>query len=131
MPVKYQSTAPFETHNALMLIVIIVTLVYAAARQIEHHLQTSNNNSSIHRIMVTKISLLSGSLVAVVLVLVIVPAIGWFILLVWTLFLMKQIHEACQMLHRLCQSISLVSYVFNKVVGPRGHLSQGRNGLVA
>ncbi|MBA0672097.1 hypothetical protein Goklo_007298 [Gossypium klotzschianum] len=131
MPVKYQSTAPFETHNALMLIVIIVTLVYAAAWQIEHHLQTSNNNSSIHRIIVTKISLLSGSLVAVVLVLVIVPAIGWFILLVWTLFLMKQIYEACQMLHRLYQSISLVSYVFNEVVGPRGHLSQGRNGLVA
>ncbi|KAG4181564.1 hypothetical protein ERO13_A10G235999v2 [Gossypium hirsutum] len=131
MPVKYQSMAPFETYNALMLMVIIVTLVYAAAWQIEYHLQTSNNNSSIHRIIVTKISLLSGSLVAVVLVLVIVPAIGWFVLLVWTLFLMKQIYEACQMLHRLYQSISLVSYVFNEVVGPRGHLSQGRNGLVA
>ncbi|TYI08255.1 hypothetical protein ES332_A10G286600v1 [Gossypium tomentosum] len=131
MPVKYQSMAPFETYNALMLMVIIVTLVYAAAWQIEYHLQSSNNNSSIHRIIVTKISLLSGSLAAVVLVLVIVPAIGWFVLLVWTLFLMKQIYEACQMLHRLYQSISLVSYVFNEVVGPRGHLSQGRNGLVA
>ncbi|TYI08257.1 hypothetical protein ES332_A10G286800v1 [Gossypium tomentosum] len=103
LPVKYQSTAPLETHNALMLIVIIVTLVYARAWQIEDHLQTSNNSSSIHRIIVSKISLFSGSLVAVVLVLVIVPIIGWFILLVWTLILMKQIYEACQMLHRLYQ----------------------------
>ncbi|MFQ6647223.1 hypothetical protein Gotur_020599 [Gossypium turneri] len=130
MPLKYpQSTKPLETHNAIMSIFIIVTLVYAAAWQIEHHLQTSNNNSSIHRLIVNKISLFSGSLAAVVLVLLIVPAIGWFILLVWTLILMKQIYDACQMLHRLYQSISLVSYVFNVVFGPRAHLSRGRNGL--
>ncbi|TYJ16579.1 hypothetical protein E1A91_A10G264500v1 [Gossypium mustelinum] len=100
MPLKYpQSTKPLETYNAIMSIFIIVTLVYAAAWQIEHHLQTSNNNSSIHRIIVTKISLYSGSLATVVLVLLIVPEIGWFILLVWTLILMKQIYEACQILH--------------------------------
>ncbi|TYI08273.1 hypothetical protein ES332_A10G288200v1 [Gossypium tomentosum] len=131
MPLKYpQSTKPLETYNAIMSIFIIVTLVYAAAWEIEHHLQTSNNNSSIHRIIVTKISLFSGSLATVVLVLLIVPEIGWFILLVWTLTLMKQIYEACQMLHRLYQSLSLVSYVFNEVFGPRRHFSQGRNGLV-
>ncbi|PPR88796.1 hypothetical protein GOBAR_AA31878 [Gossypium barbadense] len=130
MPLKYpQSTKPLETYNAIMSIFIIVTLVYAAAWEIEHHLQTSNNNSSIHRIIVTKISLFSGSLATVVLVLLIVPEIGWFILLVWTLTLMKQIYEACQMLHRLYQSLSLVSYVFNEVFGPRRHFSQGRNGL--
>ncbi|MFQ6651773.1 hypothetical protein Gotur_023971 [Gossypium turneri] len=131
MPLKYpQSTKPLETHSALMLILIIAVLVYAAAWEIEHHPQTNNNNSSIHPIIVTKISLFSGSLVTVVLVLLIVPAIGWFILLVWTLFLMKQIYEACHMLHRLNRSISLVSYVFNEEFGPRAHLSQGRNGLV-
>ncbi|MBA0665509.1 hypothetical protein Goklo_005356 [Gossypium klotzschianum] len=130
IPLKHpQSTKPLETHNAIMSIFIIVTLVFAAAWQIEHHLQTSNNNSSIHHLIVNKISLFSGSLAAVVLVLLIVPAIGWFILLVWTLILMKQIYEACQMLHRLYQSISLVSYVFNEVFGPRAHLRRGRNGL--
>ncbi|MFQ6654446.1 hypothetical protein Gotur_025425 [Gossypium turneri] len=118
-----------ETHNAIMSIFIIVTLVFAAAWQIEHHLQTSNNNSSIHRLIVNKISLFSGSLAAVVLVLLIFPAIGWFILLVWTLILMKQIYDACQILRRLHHSISLVSYVFNEVCGPRAHLSGGRNGL--
>ncbi|KAK8275025.1 hypothetical protein V6Z11_D10G110900, partial [Gossypium hirsutum] len=118
MPLKYpQSTKPLETHSALMLILIIAVLVYAAAWEIEHHPQTSNNNSSIHPIIVTKISLFSGSLVTVVLVLLIVPAIGWFILLVWTLFLMKQIYEACHMLHRLNRSISLVSHVFNEEFG--------------
>ncbi|MBA0664045.1 hypothetical protein Goklo_004120 [Gossypium klotzschianum] len=132
MPLKYpQSTKPLETHSALMLILIIAVLVYAAAWEIEHHPQTNNNNSSIHPIIVTKISLFSGSLVTVVLVLLIVPAVGWLILLVWTLFLMKQIYEACRMLHRLNRSISLVSYVFNEEFGPHAHLSQGRNGLVA
>ncbi|KAH1045406.1 hypothetical protein J1N35_036190 [Gossypium stocksii] len=132
MPLKYpQSTKPLETHSALMLILIIAVLVYVAAWEIEHHPQTNNSNSSIHSIIVTKISLFSGSLVTVVLVLLIVPAIGWIILLVWTLFLMKQIYEACQMLHRLNRSISLVSYMFNEEFGPRAHLNQGRNGLVA
>ncbi|KAG4181562.1 hypothetical protein ERO13_A10G235933v2 [Gossypium hirsutum] len=132
MPLKYpQSTKPLETHSALMLILIIAVLVYATAWEIEHHPQTNNNNSSIHPIIVTKISLFSGSLVTVVLVLLIVPAIGWFILLVWTLFLMKQIYEACQMLHQLNRSISLVSYVFNEEFGPGAHLSLGRNGLAA
>ncbi|KAK5795649.1 hypothetical protein PVK06_036921 [Gossypium arboreum] len=132
MPLKYpQSMKPLETHSALMLILIIAVLVYATAWEIEHHPQTNNNNSSIHPIIVTKISLFSGSLVTVVLVLLIVPAIGWFILLVWTLFLMKQIYEACQMLHQLNRSISLVSYVFNEEFGPGAHLSLGRNGLVA
>ncbi|KAB2064026.1 hypothetical protein ES319_A10G261200v1 [Gossypium barbadense] len=132
MPLEYpQSTKPLETYNVIMSIFIIVTLVYAATWQIEHHLQTSNNNSSIHRIIVTKISLYSGSLATVVLVLLIVPEIGWFILLVWTLILMKQIYEACQILHWLYQSLSLVSYVFNEVFGPRRHFSQGINGLVA
>ncbi|KAG4127979.1 hypothetical protein ERO13_D10G248750v2 [Gossypium hirsutum] len=126
IPLKYpQSTKPLETHNAIMSIFIIVTLVFAAAWQIEHHLQTSNNNSSIHRLIVTKISLFSGSLATAVLVLLIVPAIGWFILLVWTLILMKQLYEACQMLRRLYHSISLVSYVFNEVCGPRAHLRVG------
>ncbi|PPR81067.1 hypothetical protein GOBAR_AA39645 [Gossypium barbadense] len=126
IPLKYpQSTKPLETHNAIMSIFIIVTLVFAAAWQIEHHLQTSNNNSSIHRLIVTKISLFSGSLATVVLVFLIVPAIGWFILLVWTLILMKQIYDACQMLRRLYHSISLVSYVFNEVCGPRAHLRVG------
>nr|KJB74294.1 hypothetical protein B456_011G288700 [Gossypium raimondii] len=114
-----------------MSIFIIATLVFAATWQIEHHLQTSNNNSSIHRLIVTKISLFSGSLAAVVLVLLIFPAIGWFLLLVWTLILMKQLYEACQMLRRLYHSISLVSYVFNEVCGRRAHLSRGRNGLIA
>ncbi|KAG4127978.1 hypothetical protein ERO13_D10G248725v2, partial [Gossypium hirsutum] len=130
IPLKYpQSTKPLETHNAIMSIFIIATLVFAAAWQIEHHLQTSNNNSSIHRLIVTKISLFSGSLAAVLLVLLIFPAIGWFLLLVWTLILMKQLYEACQMLRRLYHSISLVSYVFNEVCGRRAHLSRGRNGL--
>ncbi|MBA0750087.1 hypothetical protein Gogos_003949 [Gossypium gossypioides] len=78
MPLKYPQKT-LETHSAIVSIFITLILVYAAAWETEHHLQTNNGNSSIYRI-VTKISLFTGSLATVVLVLLIVPAIGWFIL---------------------------------------------------
>ncbi|KAK5795663.1 hypothetical protein PVK06_036935 [Gossypium arboreum] len=143
--------SPFETQGVVMPMFVICMLVYSITfctpyfpEVIDHinllagSLATLDKSNIIfklatitHHIIVTKISLFSGSLATVVLVLLIVPEIGWFILLVWTLILMKQIYEACQILHRIYQSLSLVSYVFNEVFGPRRHFSQGINGLVA
>ncbi|PPS18660.1 hypothetical protein GOBAR_AA01962 [Gossypium barbadense] len=82
---------PFETYPAIMLIFVIAMLVNAAAATIK----TSKDNSSIHRIIVTKINLFSRSLATVVLLLVIVPPTEWFILLIWTFFLVKPIYAAC------------------------------------
>ncbi|PPD76984.1 hypothetical protein GOBAR_DD26084 [Gossypium barbadense] len=124
--VKYQSTnmaVPFETHPAIMFIFITAILVYAATAAIK----TSNANSSIHRIIVSKISLLSGSLATVVLLLVIVPPIGWFILLIWSFFLVKQIYDG--MLHLPCLIISALNYVIYQIWGRRRDLNQGRNRL--
>ncbi|TYJ16568.1 hypothetical protein E1A91_A10G263400v1 [Gossypium mustelinum] len=126
--VKYQSTnmaVPFETHPATMFIFITAILVYAAAATIK----TSNDNSSIHRVIVTKISLLSGSLATVVLVLVIVPPIGVFILLIWTFFLVKQIYYGCQMLRQSYRIISVVYYLIYQIFGRRRDMNQGRNRL--
>ncbi|KAH1045401.1 hypothetical protein J1N35_036185 [Gossypium stocksii] len=126
LQVKYQSTkkaAPFQTYPAIMYIFVIAMLVYAAAATIK----TSNDNSSIHRIVVTKISLLSGSLATVVLLLVIVPPIGWFILLIWTFFLVKPIYDG--MLHRPCLIISALNYAIYQIWGHRRDLNQGRNRL--
>ncbi|TYI08258.1 hypothetical protein ES332_A10G286900v1 [Gossypium tomentosum] len=119
--VKYQSTnmaLPFETHPAIMFTFITSILVYSAAAAIK----TSKGNSSIHRIIVTKISLLSGSLATVVLLLVIVPTIGWFILLVWTFFLVKQIYNG--MLHLPYLIISTVNYVICQIFGRGRDLNQ-------
>ncbi|TYI08260.1 hypothetical protein ES332_A10G287100v1 [Gossypium tomentosum] len=115
IPVNYQSTnmaVPFDTHPAIMFIFIAVILVYAAAAAVK----TSNDNSSIHRIIVTKISLLSGSLATVILLLVIVPPIGWFVLLIWTFFLVKQIYDGCQMLQLPYWIISVVYYVLSNTL---------------
>ncbi|MFQ6655256.1 hypothetical protein Gotur_025897, partial [Gossypium turneri] len=98
-------------------------LVYAATAAIK----TSNGNSSIHRIIVTKICLLSGSLATVVLLLVIVPPIGWLILLIWTFFLVKKIYDG--MLHLPCLIISALNYVIYQIWGRRRDLNQGRNRL--
>ncbi|MBA0725773.1 hypothetical protein Golax_022333, partial [Gossypium laxum] len=118
-----------ETHSVTVSIFITLILVYAAAWETEHHLQTNNSNSSIHRIIVTKISLFTGSLATVVLVLLIVPAIGWFFLFVWTFFLVKQIYEAWQMFNLLYRSTLLVTYVFYPVFGLPGHYNQAIRGL--
>ncbi|XVF24128.1 hypothetical protein REPUB_Repub13aG0100600 [Reevesia pubescens] len=130
MAMKFHSmniVAPFETHSAVMSMFVIATVVYAVAWAIEAQLETDNN--SYHKVIVRNISLLSGSLATVLLVLVIVPALGWFILLVWILYLVKLIYDACQKLHQLYQAISSASDVFNKVLRRGGHQIQGRTGL--
>lgn len=119
MPLKYPQKI-LETHSAIVLIFVTLVLVYAAAWEMEYLLQTNNTNSSIHRIIVTKISLFTGSLATVVLVLLIVLAIGWFILFVWSTFLVKELYEACQMFDLLYRSTVLVTYVFYHVFGLRG-----------
>ncbi|TYJ16567.1 hypothetical protein E1A91_A10G263300v1, partial [Gossypium mustelinum] len=121
--VKYQSTnmaVPFETHPAIMFIFITDILVYAATAAIK----TSSDNSSIHRIIVTKISFLSGSLATVVLLLVIVSQNGWFILLIWTFFLVKQIYDGRQMLRLPYRIIPVVYCVIYQIFGHRRDLNQ-------
>ncbi|XWS07637.1 hypothetical protein CRYUN_Cryun41cG0006600 [Craigia yunnanensis] len=125
MPLKFQSmniAAPFETHSVVMSIFVITTLVYAVACVIEAKLQTGNN--SYHGVIISKICLLSGSLATVLLVLIIFPALGWFILFVWTLFLVKLTYDAFQKLHQLYQAISSASDVFNEVLGRGGHQNE-------
>ncbi|MBA0665393.1 hypothetical protein Goklo_005253 [Gossypium klotzschianum] len=128
MPQKYPQKT-LETHSAIVSIFITLILIYAAAWETEHHLQTNNSNSSIHRIIVTKISLFTGSLATVVLVLLIVAASGWFILFVWTFFLVKQIYEAWQMFDLLYRSTLWVTYVFYPVFDLHGHYNQAIRGL--
>ncbi|TYH00600.1 hypothetical protein ES288_A10G291400v1, partial [Gossypium darwinii] len=124
---KYQSTnmaLPFETNPAIMFTFITAMLVYSAAAAIK----TSNSNSSIHRIIVTKISLLSGSLATFVLLLVILPPIGWLILLIWTFFLVKQIYDG--MLHLPCLITLAVIYVICQIFRRGRDLNQGGNRLL-
>ncbi|KAG8480023.1 hypothetical protein CXB51_025159 [Gossypium anomalum] len=126
IPVKYQSTntaVPFETHPTIMLIFITAILVCTAAAAIK----TSNDNSSVHRIIVTKISLLSGSLATFVLLLLILPPIGWLILLIWTSFLVKQIYDG--MLHLPCLITLAVIYVICQIFRRGRDLNQGGNRL--
>ncbi|XVE69418.1 hypothetical protein DITRI_Ditri09bG0150800 [Diplodiscus trichospermus] len=98
-----KAAAPCETHGAVMSTFVIATLVYVLALVMEAKLEIGNN--SYHHIIISKISLLSASLATILLVLIIVPALGWFILLVWTLFLFKLIYDACQKLRQLHQAI--------------------------
>ncbi|XVE69416.1 hypothetical protein DITRI_Ditri09bG0150600 [Diplodiscus trichospermus] len=118
MPLKFQSmnlAAPFKTHSAVMWTFVIATLVYVLAWVIEAKLGTGRN--SYRRIIISKISFLSASLATGLLVLVIVPALGLFMLLVWTLLLAKLLYAACQKLRQLYQAMSTASDVLNEVLG--------------
>ncbi|XVE99754.1 hypothetical protein REPUB_Repub03eG0228500 [Reevesia pubescens] len=123
MPPKFPSiniAALLDTHSpVLMSIFVIAMLVFALTWTIETQLETRNN--SYHHVLISNIRLLSGSLAAILPVLVIFPVLGWSFLLVWTLFLVKLIYNACQKLLQLYQAISSASDVFNEVLGRGAH----------
>ncbi|XVE69417.1 hypothetical protein DITRI_Ditri09bG0150700 [Diplodiscus trichospermus] len=126
--VEFQSKKPFETHSTIISTFVMAALVYGLADWVmEAKFQIGNN--SYHQIILSKISLLSASLATVLLVLVLVPALGWFTLLVWTLFLFKQIYDAWQKFCQLYQAISFAIDVFNQVLGRVAHQNEQRVSL--
>lgn len=121
LPLKFHpmntSAAVFDTHRAILSKFLITTLVYAVVLAIEINLGT--NNSPYH-LIVSKISLLLGSLGAACLLLILVRGLGYVTLLIWALFLVKLIYEACQSLHQLYRAISFASDLFNGLGRSRG-----------
>ncbi|EOY17790.1 Uncharacterized protein TCM_042509 [Theobroma cacao] len=125
LPLKFgsmnPSAAPFETYSAILSTFLIIMVLYAVAWAIETKLGT--NNSS-YRLLMRNISFLLGGLATVLLVLILVPGVGYFALVIWTLFLVKFIYEACQKLHQLYGAISLASNLWNELRG-RGRGGHG------
>ncbi|EOY17795.1 Uncharacterized protein TCM_042514 [Theobroma cacao] len=119
LPLRFPSmnttAAPFETHCAILSKFVITTLLYAVAWAMETKLETCAH--SYHRVIISNISLLLGSLATILLTLILVPGLGYFTLLIWTLFLVKLIYDACQKLHQLYRAISFASHLFNELLG--------------
>lgn len=119
LPLKFASmnttAAPFETHCAILSKFVITTLLYAVAWAMETKLETRAN--LYHHAIISNISLLLRSLATVLLLLILVPGLGYFTLLIWTLFLVKLIYDACQRLHQLYRAISFASHLFNELLG--------------
>ncbi|KAK6270595.1 hypothetical protein POUND7_007693 [Theobroma cacao] len=112
------TAAPFETESAILTMFVITTLVYAVAWAIEAKLETRSN--SYHHVILSNISLLLESLATVFLVLILVPGLGYFILLIWAIYFVGLTYGAWRKLYLLYNAISSVSDLLNELLGRRG-----------
>ncbi|EOY17794.1 Uncharacterized protein TCM_042513 [Theobroma cacao] len=112
------TAAPFETDSAILTMFVITTLVYAVDWAIEAKLETRSN--SYHHVILSNISLLLESLATVFLVLILVPALGYFILLIWAIYFVGLTYGAWRKLYLLYNAISSVSDLLNELLGRRG-----------
>ncbi|KAJ4727183.1 hypothetical protein OWV82_000324 [Melia azedarach] len=94
LQVKYQTldVTPFDTHYGIMLAFFLIMYAHAVILVVEIKLQT--HNSSYHQmIMLGKISLFTGALASILPLLILVPAVGWFNLVLWAVCFVKVAHQ--------------------------------------
>ncbi|XWS07638.1 hypothetical protein CRYUN_Cryun41cG0006700 [Craigia yunnanensis] len=104
-PINIES--PFETHPVIMLMFVISIHVYTITLCTSYFPEI--------------ISILSGSLAPVLLASILFPGLGRFILLIWVIYPVKLIYDACQLIYQQYKTSSSVSDVFNKLLAHRGH----------
>ena len=92
-----KSSSPFETHYWIMSAFFVVLFIYVlawlkATIQVQTQTQDTIRNDNNHGVM-TKISLLFGALNSILLLLILLRALGWFSLFIWTLYFVKASHK--------------------------------------
>ncbi|CAN6574840.1 unnamed protein product [Malus baccata var. baccata] len=102
--------SPFVTDHNTVVMLIAVLLTYVGTLRTANILRASNN-TSIYEVM-NNISLLCGTLALVLLVLLLVPAFGWFTLACWALYFVIIATKSFQILRGLCTAA--VGYVREK-----------------
>ncbi|CAN6574839.1 unnamed protein product [Malus baccata var. baccata] len=103
--------SPFVTDHNTVVMLIADLLTYAGTLQTANILQASNN-TNIYELM-NNISLLCGTLALVLLVLLLVPAFGWFTLACWAAYFAIIGTKSYQTLRTLCTDS--VPYVRDKM----------------
>ena len=100
---KYQSVSIFQTHGATMILLIISVCICILAL-VGTTLPTSNQ--SYHHFF-KAVCLISGVFACDMLLLVIVPPFGWFILVVCVSILMWLLYSSYSQILQCCQEILL------------------------
>jgi len=103
--------SPFVTDHNTVVILIAALLTYAGTLQTANILQASNNTNRYE--LMNNISLLCGTLALVLLVLLLVPAFGWFTLACWAVYFAIIGTKSFQILRGLCTAA--VGYVSDKM----------------
>ena len=100
---KYQSVSIFHTHGATMFLLIINVCVCILALVVTT-LPTSNQN---YRHFFEAVCLVSGAFACDLLLLILVPPFGWFILIVCVSILMWLLYASYHRILQCCQGILL------------------------
>lgn len=112
LQVKYQSkdANPFDTHSGVMVAFFAILLVHAIllVTQIK-----------LHHAIFGKISLLAGVLASVLLLIMLVPPVGWLSLVVWVICFVTVAHDSYQQLYQLLCEATL--QIFNLLKAMMNH----------
>ncbi|RXH89505.1 hypothetical protein DVH24_021214 [Malus domestica] len=111
--------SPFVTDHNTVVMLIAVLLIYVGTLQTANILQASNNTNTYE--VMNNISLLCGTLALVLMVLLLVPAFGWFTLACWALYFVIIATKSFQILRGLCTDA--VGYVRDKMKELRRRLN--------
>ncbi|KAK4848828.1 hypothetical protein QYF36_017877 [Acer negundo] len=104
LQIKYQTqnVSPFDTHYGVMLTFFVVVHVHAVVLVVEIKLQA--HISSCHAMIMSKISIFSGALASILLLLILVPPFGWFSLVMWVVCFIRVAHDSykdfCQLFYQ-------------------------------
>ncbi|GKV50286.1 hypothetical protein SLEP1_g56999 [Rubroshorea leprosula] len=101
LQLRFQSAeaSPFDTHRLHILAIFIVIVIYAVSLGIEIQLEADGSDWLA---VVSTISLLTGSLALILLLLIIEPYVGWPLFIVWFLYFVKL---ACESYNKIRDSI--------------------------
>ncbi|KAG8653678.1 hypothetical protein MANES_05G049300v8 [Manihot esculenta] len=114
--------SPFETHNSYMLTFIFVTLVYAMALLMELIFRAQN---STYCPIIGKLNILAGALAAVILLMILVPFVGWTVLAIWVAYFVR---AACELYEEFCKLVyrAIRQVLLNMLVrhGPHGFFQE-------
>ena len=93
--VKFQSKglSPFDTHYGLMSTFFVVLFTFVAAWATETVQGQAQNTRNDNHGVWTKISLISGALASILLLIILIPFLGWVGLVFWTLYFVKTAYE--------------------------------------
>lgn len=90
---KYPSQNVFEEHRVTMPLLVVAQIIYVKALWIEEKLKAAQAN---YQTIVGRFRLLACCLSFVLLVLILVPVVGWILLSIWTCLVIWLIWESRQ-----------------------------------
>ena len=90
---QYENISPFAQHNIAMRISLFATFIYFMVIVIYKILNFDGTvkveDDGRYLLILGHVRFLSGTVAAILLILILIPYFGWFLLIIWIMFLVK------------------------------------------